>query len=629
MPKKTTQRSLQVPSTVAPPGNAPGRPDAPMNTTQRSQALAASEAAGTSRNSGVEQTFGPSEEPGRSRGPSPMTKTKRKTPTQSPPKKKLAEHVASTGNRRRNAKDTISANGRCPDMDSATDYLPLPTGDGRPSPDPQVIQISPILSETVSTPNSLPNNTPSSKQPNIESERYPPLPTHLSSSSSSSEPSPDPSKARSGQKRQRSHSDSPPASKTPRAATVTTPHNQKYSKLFVDTKDSNTTISFSKFVELLRPNMHSRKIINVTRSKDSSGFILTFKSKEEAEAFLKTPFNNNLDFANIRYTKKPNLRCDVLIHNVNPTISEEEIKQDIENNYDIKLISIYRLTRQIREPTASLNPDNLVQHTRNVPTNTVKVTINQRDLSHFSNHIILFEYNRCRTSRPPPPPIITQCQKCFQFNHATEQCTQRFDTCKLCGGSHALAECSKSMSEKKCINCGEDHLPTYKGCSTYKHTFKIARQQTYKSYADATAQFKRQQTIMKLQTTEAQVHTTTPHHYSLRSPPKAEGRPNIVPAPQSQLRSSAEIAYTHENQERHKNHQRRNTRRETEAHTQPTHQEETTIMHDILDLLNAFKQRPISITAIMTPITNIIRHLLHLFNSQQLDFQASPMCPIL
>ena len=450
--------------------------------------------------------------------------------------------------------------------------------------------------------------------------------SHLSSSSSS-EPSLEPSQARSGQKRHRSHSATPPATKTPRAASVTTPHTQKYSKLFVETDDLPTSTTFSKFIEMLHPNAHARKIINVARSKDNSGFILTFKSHEEAEAFLKTPFNNNLDFSKIRYTKKPNLRCDVLIHNISPSISEEEIKQEIENNLNIKLFSVYRLTRQVRQLTATQNLYNgkPVQY---IPTNTVKITINQRDEKHFENYIVLFTYNRCRTSRPPPPPVVAQCLKCFQFNHSTEQCTQRFDTCKLCGGPHALASCTKSIDDKKCVNCSENHLPTYKGCPIYKHTFKIAREIKYKSYAQATAHLK-QQNIIDLQEAEMQKHTSIPQTYSFTSPPKPRSRPNIVPPPQSQLRTPDDAPNIPHGRPRPAS-----TRRATKPHTPPhqhatTTQEGLTIFQDILNLINAFKQTPVTISAIITPITNIIKQLLQFYNNQQLETQAFQMCPIL
>ena len=161
---------------------------------------------------------------------------------------------------------------------------------------------------------------------------------------------------------------------------------KKYVKLFINIENcKDKKQNYNKFNQNLTGNKHHKYITHLTRSKDQTGYILTFTSEQHANHFTNTKFNNDLDNATIRQTRKPtrNTHTDILIHNVDTDITTDEITTDIEATYDIQVHSTYRLTRQSQHPP----------HDR-YDTYTVKITINTADAHLFNEHITLFKYNK-------------------------------------------------------------------------------------------------------------------------------------------------------------------------------------------------------------------------------------------
>ena len=69
-----------------------------------------------------------------------------------------------------------------------------------------------------------------------------------------------------------------------------------------------------------------------------------------------------------------------------------------------------------------------------------------------------------------PKNAITQCHRCQRLGHGSMNC-QMQARCVKCGGDHLTSECSIKKTETskcRCVNCGEAHPASYKGCSHYK-----------------------------------------------------------------------------------------------------------------------------------------------------------------
>ena len=72
-----------------------------------------------------------------------------------------------------------------------------------------------------------------------------------------------------------------------------------------------------------------------------------------------------------------------------------------------------------------------------------KEIMNNRSLAAFGRHCTLRAYQ----DRPP----ITQCRKCWGWNHMDEQCKSNI-TCRLCGEAHH----EKDHTKKQCEECNPD-----------------------------------------------------------------------------------------------------------------------------------------------------------------------------
>ena len=237
-----------------------------------------------------------------------------------------------------------------------------------------------------------------------------------------------------------------------------------YTKLFINT-DNIPKLNYLNFNKKLTTNKYHTHITHIQRARDNTGYILTFKDDKQAHDFQNTAFNNELDSCTIRNTHKPTrkIHTDILIHNVHTDITEDEIKQDITEQYKIQVHSTYRLTRKSKYPPHM--PFN---------TNTVKITIDKQNEHLFTDKITLFTFNKHRTSKPTPPPTITQCYTCFNYGHTRQQCQQTTRTCIKCGKQHT-GTCTQT--NPTCLHCKQQHVPTYRNCPTYKSILQDAKEQ--------------------------------------------------------------------------------------------------------------------------------------------------------
>ena len=83
-----------------------------------------------------------------------------------------------------------------------------------------------------------------------------------------------------------------------------------------------------------------------------------------------------------------------------------------------------------------------------------------------------------------PRPL--RCHNCNQYFHTAMQCKAR-KRCPRCNGEHAVTECTATVDQYTCRNCGGNHSAAYKECPRYQEiqeTLVIQRRQGI-SYADA------------------------------------------------------------------------------------------------------------------------------------------------
>lgn len=68
---------------------------------------------------------------------------------------------------------------------------------------------------------------------------------------------------------------------------------------------------------------------------------------------------------------------------------------------------------------------------------------------------------------------FTQCYRRYRFNHVSNHCKQRLESCKQCFQIHDdAATCSLTI---KCSNCKEDHILSDRDCKARAKAYNIKR----------------------------------------------------------------------------------------------------------------------------------------------------------
>ncbi len=73
----------------------------------------------------------------------------------------------------------------------------------------------------------------------------------------------------------------------------------------------------------------------------------------------------------------------------------------------------------------------------------------------------LFEKNCC----------ITQCYRCFDFDHMTKFCKNK-ECCFKCADKHHIEKCVVSMNRRQCVNCNDSHELWRCSCLKWKLQIK-------------------------------------------------------------------------------------------------------------------------------------------------------------
>ncbi len=72
------------------------------------------------------------------------------------------------------------------------------------------------------------------------------------------------------------------------------------------------------------------------------------------------------------------------------------------------------------------------------------------------NESMLDSYQQCSCKLFEKNCHITQCYRCFEFDHMIRFCKKK-QRCAKCADKHHIEECVMSSNRRRCINCNEDH----------------------------------------------------------------------------------------------------------------------------------------------------------------------------
>ena len=93
-----------------------------------------------------------------------------------------------------------------------------------------------------------------------------------------------------------------------------------------------------------------------------------------------------------------------------------------------------------------------------------------KELQTKVKHIL---YTRISWERHENKKILTQCQRCQNYGHATSNCS-RNPRCVKCDQSHLTRDCTKSKdADAKCCNCSGKHPANYRNCPHYLEKLEV------------------------------------------------------------------------------------------------------------------------------------------------------------
>ncbi len=72
------------------------------------------------------------------------------------------------------------------------------------------------------------------------------------------------------------------------------------------------------------------------------------------------------------------------------------------------------------------------------------------------NESMLNSYQECLCKLFEKNCCITQCYRCFKFDHMIKFCKKK-QHCVKCTNKHHIKECMMSLNKRRCINCNKDH----------------------------------------------------------------------------------------------------------------------------------------------------------------------------
>ncbi len=87
------------------------------------------------------------------------------------------------------------------------------------------------------------------------------------------------------------------------------------------------------------------------------------------------------------------------------------------------------------------------------------------------NENMLDSYQECSCKLFEKNCHITQCYRCFEFDHMIRFCKKK-QRCAKCADKHHIEECVMSSNKRCCVNCNEDHELWRRICFKWRQQMK-------------------------------------------------------------------------------------------------------------------------------------------------------------
>lgn len=175
---------------------------------------------------------------------------------------------------------------------------------------------------------------------------------------------------------------------------------------------------------------------------------------EEYRKYLSVLEKDEVNFHT--YSEKENKTHAFLLKGLDSNPTLEEIKCEIEERYNVKIVNIHNLKNTSRDMYLVITD------------NTIYLRFLVGNVKYVCHTKIQWERY---TSRTP----VLQCRRCQRWGHATTNCKAK-PVCTKCGEDHWTRECKNVNKDNKethqnikCANCKGKHLAFSKDCPVYQN----------------------------------------------------------------------------------------------------------------------------------------------------------------
>lgn len=236
---------------------------------------------------------------------------------------------------------------------------------------------------------------------------------------------------------------------------------------------THEVVQYKSFCEAIRKGCKEDVFFKYT-PKATTIYTTTTEDSENIQAGLK---RQKLAF--FTYTYKKNKIYHRVIKGL-PTIPTEDILAELEELGAGAVRCCHLKQKRIKQPPFTY-PIYMVSFA------TAELAVKASEIKYLA-------YCKIKWDKYKNKKQITQCHRCQQFGHGSNNCNQAAK-CVKCPGNHLTADCIKMKEDPPtCVNCSGQHPANYKQCPMYlQHLEKLHKNKKPSTKAEPTRQRRAQQ----------------------------------------------------------------------------------------------------------------------------------------
>lgn len=193
---------------------------------------------------------------------------------------------------------------------------------------------------------------------------------------------------------------------------------------------------------------------NITLKYAKNSVILYPDDADDYKTLLRQLKQEDTEFHT--YTTAEEKTHAFVLRGLDGDISEEEIKHDLHEEYNMKIHNIYKMKNTFR-PLYLIVTDS-------------KYTVTKLNQEIKTVMAVRVTWENRRNQKQ-----IVQCQRCQTWGHSRQNCTRK-PRCSRCAESHEIVQCPNRDFESKCANCGGQHRAISTTCPVYQYRVNKLRE---------------------------------------------------------------------------------------------------------------------------------------------------------